>query len=262
MTYGRMEQKPEPDNLKDEDIRIRASNIIASGKTGDRNAIGSLVEILENRDEVDWLRGCAAIALGRISGEEVIPPLLNALKDESMVVSRSVILALGDVSSEQVIPHLQEILTNQGKKELHALTINVLGQIGGREIIPTLLRALESSSVEVRCSAALALGTRRTRAAVLPFLKLMHDSHDCLRAIAASSLGLNGDKRAVEPLIEALTDGNEEVRAIAASSLGYLGDSRAIPPLERTLDDSSKTVRKQAAAALSKLDRKGRPVKT
>ena len=42
-----------PDISKDEDIGIRASAVIALGKTGDRDAIRPLVEILENRSEVE-----------------------------------------------------------------------------------------------------------------------------------------------------------------------------------------------------------------
>jgi HEAT repeat protein len=241
------------DISENEDIRIRASTIIALGKTRDRDAIKLLVEILGNKSEVEWLRGCAAIALGRISGDEVVPPLINALQDENQVLGRAVILALGDIKSEQAIPPLKKILENQSKKELHALTINVLAKIGGCKIISTLFQALESINSQVRCSAALALSDLRTKEAILPFMNLMHDSDECLRAIAASSLGLAGDNRAVELLIGALSDEAETVRTIAASSLGYLGDSRAIAPLEKALDDTSQTVHKQALAALSKL---------
>ena len=67
-----------------------------------------------------------------------------------MVVSRAVISALGDAGSKQAIPPLQGILENQSKEELHALTITVLGEIGGREITPTLLQALESLNDQVR----------------------------------------------------------------------------------------------------------------
>jgi HEAT repeat protein len=241
------------DSSKNEDLTTRASAIIALGKTRDRDATKSLVEILDNKSEVEWLRGCAAIALARISGDEVIPPLINALRDDSLVVCRAVILALGDVRSEQAISPLKTILQNQSKKDLHALTINVLAEIGGCQVTSTLLQALESLNSQVRCSAALALGDLRIEEAVLPFLRLMNDSDECLRAIAASSLGLIGDNRAVGLLIEALNDRAETVRTIAASSLGYLGDSRAIAPLEKTLGDKSKTVRKQALVALSKL---------
>jgi HEAT repeat protein len=260
-----MEDSMEPgdytDSSRDEDVRIRASAIIVMGKTGDRDAIKPLIEILENKSEVDWLRGCAAIALGRLAGEEVIPPLINALQDDSIVVCRAVISALGDVRSRQAVLPLKGILENHSKEELHPLTIKVLGEIGGREIIPTLLQALESANNRVRVRAALALGELRTEEAVLHFIKLIKDGNECLRAIAASSLGLIGDKQAVEPLIEALNNDAETVRVIAASSLGCLGDSGAIPPLEKALDDKSQTVRKQAAAALSKLERKEELVK-
>jgi HEAT repeat protein len=259
-TEGFMEPGTRLDSSKDEDIRNRASAIIAMGKTGDIDALKPLTLILENKDELEWLRACAAIALGRLSGEEVIPPLIDSLHDDSIVVSRAVISALGDVKSDRAIPYLQKILENESKEELHAVTITVLGEIGGCDITPTLLKALESPNNLVGIRAALALGERRTEEAVLPLIKALADSDECLRAAAASALGLIGDNRAIESLIEALDDGAEAVRAIAASSLGCIGDSRAVPPLEKALNDESKTVQKQTAAALVKLRRKDEAV--
>jgi HEAT repeat protein len=241
----------EEENLQNEDLRIRASSIIAMGKAGDKDAIPRLVEILENKSEVEWLRGCAAIALGRISGDEVVSPLLQALRDESLFVNRAAILALGDLEIKSAVPYLESILKDPSKKELHAVTVNVLAQIGGSEA--TLLEALEDPDVRVRCNSALALGNLRTESAVLPLIKLMDDSDESLRAVAASSLGLIKDKRAVKKLTAALEDKAETVRAIAASSLGYLGDKKAVPGLEKALQDKNINVRKQAAAAIERL---------
>ena len=248
-----METQTFSNSLEDENTRIRASDIIEMGRTGNRDAIKSIIEVLENREEVDWLRACAAIALGRLSDDEVIPPLIEALRDDSIIVSRAVISALGDAGNPRAIPHLKGILENKSKEELHPVTVKVLGEIGGDEILPTLLQALESSNDLVRVRAALALGELRTKTAVPHFLTLIKDGNEALRAIAASSLGLIGDKRAVEPLIAALNDAAENVRAIAASSLGCLDDATAIQPLEIALDDNSEIVRKQTAAALSKI---------
>ena len=64
-----METETFEESLNSEDPRIRASAIMALGKSGNRDALKQLIEILENKDEVDWIRGCAAIALGRISGD-------------------------------------------------------------------------------------------------------------------------------------------------------------------------------------------------
>jgi HEAT repeat protein len=241
------------DDLNSKDPRIRASSIIALGKTGERTAVKHLIGVMEDKNEVEWLRGCAAIALGRISGEEVVPPLIKALADDSLLVSRSVISALGDLRCKQAIPYLEAILRDESKKELQAVTVNVLGAIGGREIASVLLQALKNPDNRVKRNAALALGELRIEKAVPPLMNLMKDDDECLRAIAASSLGLIGDKLAVASLIEALNDRSETVRIIAASSLGYLGDTKAIPPLEKALHDENKTVRKMAEEALSKL---------
>jgi len=185
-----MEPETYLNSLQDGDIQIRAHSIIASGKTGNSEAVKPLIEILETRNEVDWLRGCAAIALGRISGEEVIEPLLNALHDDSMIVVRAVISSLGDVSRKRTIPYLEAILEDTDKAELHAVTVTVLGKIGGHDIMPTLLRELGRPDNQVRICAAIALSELRAPETVIQFMKLMDDEDECLRAIAASSLGL------------------------------------------------------------------------
>jgi HEAT repeat protein len=240
-------------NLHDDDIKIRASAIITMGKTGNRGAIGPLIEILGNPKEVDWLRGCAAIALGRLSGDEVILPLIDAMQDDNTEVSRAAISAFGDIKKREAMPYLREILEDEKKAKLHAVAVTVLGEIGGCEVIPTLLKTLESPDNRVRIRAAMALEGLRTEETVPAFIALMNDEDECLRGIAASSLGLLEDARAVEPLIIALDDSTETVRGIAASSLGCLKDTRAISPLERVLGDKSQVVRKQASAALVKI---------
>jgi HEAT repeat protein len=253
-----MEQEAEVnrENQLNEEIRIRASEIIALGKSGDREAIRQLVEILENKSEIDWLRGCAAIALGRISGEEVMPALITALKAESPLVARTAILALSDTGSQKALPALKALLDDKSKQELHPLTINVLKTIGGHKADSTLLQALDNPAIQVRRNAALALGDLRTKAAVGPFIKMMSDSDECLRAIIASALGLIGDQAAYQVLAAALNDSTETVRAVAASSLGCLGDVKAVALLEKAKDDSSEIVRQQAAVALAKLKSK------
>ena len=96
-----MEQLSNLESLNDSDLRIRASAIIALGQSGDKNAVTTLKTILENKSEVEWVRGCAAIALGRVSGEEGLLPLIAALQDESLLVCRAAISALGDLKNRK-----------------------------------------------------------------------------------------------------------------------------------------------------------------
>jgi HEAT repeat protein len=251
-----MEPVSNLEGLNDEDLRIRASAIIALGKAGDKNAINSLKGILENKSEVGWLRGCAAIALGRLDCEEVLPSLAAALHDEDILVCRAAISAMGDLKNHKCISDLEDILDDQNKKELHAAAVSVLGAMGGDEIISILLHALETPDTGVRCNAAMALGDLHSEKAVNPLMQIMQDKDESLRAVAASSLGLIGDRRAETVLIAALHDSAETVRAIAASSLGYLNDKEAIPYLEKAMSDNNSAVRKQAANALTKLRQK------
>jgi HEAT repeat protein len=226
---------------------------MALGKSGDPAAVQSLSDILNNSDEVEWLRACAAIALGRLPCREAVQPLIEALDCDCPVVCRSAVVALGDTDDDRAVSALDHVLKDQDKEELHAVAATALGKIGGDRVVPILLPALQSPNSRVKCSAALALGGMRIKEALAPFIGLLMDENESLRAVAASSLGLIGDKRAVDYLIKSLHDEAETVRAISASSLGCLNDNRAIPALEKALEDNSLNVCKQALTALSKL---------
>ena len=95
-------------NLHDDDIKIRASAIITMGKTGERGAIGPLIEILGNPKEVDWLRGCAAIALGRLSGDEVILPLIDAMQDDIVDLTKRLVSEPSTLGNEASVLALME----------------------------------------------------------------------------------------------------------------------------------------------------------
>jgi len=110
--------------------------------------------------------------------------------------------------------------------------------------------------IEVRQSAARALGETKHSAA-LPFLmEALHDSSWWFEREQAAADLLNAIKNmgaaAVKPLIEALGDKEGTVRRYAATMLGDLGDIRAIEELGMTLYDLHNEVGKTAAEALAK----------
>ena len=248
-----METRDCSNNLVDENNGIKASAIIEMGRTGNRDSVEYIAAVLENEEEVDWVRACAAIALGKLSDGELNPSLLLALAGENQIVSRAAVLALGETGNQEAVPHLEEILKDKNKEDLHPVIINSIGKIGGSGAIPILLQALENSNDLVRVNAALVIRDLRNEELLPHFLKLIKDNNESLRAIAASSLGLTGDKSAVPPLLDALDDEAASVRAIAASSLGCIADSSVSSHLEKALGDENEVVRRQAAAAISKL---------
>lgn len=101
------------------------------------------------------------------------------------------------------------------------------------------------------------LGLLSARAAVPETLDLLNHPEIELRVTAAKALGGMGDWRATGPLSQVLCDPKWEVRSMAAKSLGQLRDPGAVDALERALADKAWWVRFSAAQALLSIGQPG-----
>jgi HEAT repeat protein len=139
-----------------------------------------------------------------------------------------------------------------------------VARLKGRGDVPGLIKALGYENVEIRKTAAEALGEIRDARAIEPLVvAVVEDRNDQVKVEAAVALAAYGDyravgplvalastmpspdrraaaalltiadPRAVEPLISAL--GNHQLRLSAAAALGSIGDPRAIGPLNEAL---------------------------
>ena len=152
-----------------------------------KHAVQPLVNEMKGPDRA--MRGTAALILGKIGGEEVLQPLINALKDEDACAGA----AAG------------------------------LGELGDREAVDELIDALRDEDA-VR-AAAEALGKIGDVRAVEPLIRVLQDFYedDAAHAAAANALGMIGDSRAAEPLRQVMeTDKNPLVREAARLSLDKL----------------------------------------
>ncbi|KAF5065579.1 HEAT repeat [anaerobic digester metagenome] len=141
-----------------------------------KDSVGILIESFNNKSKLK--RDQYVEVLCQI-GEDAVKPLINALNDEK---------------------YQEEYLIKIG-------CIKVLGLIGDKRAVESLILTLDD-----------------------------YDSY--VRSSSAKALGLIGDKRAVEPLIESLEeDINTVVRITSVSALGKLGASNAINTIIDTLDD-------------------------
>jgi HEAT repeat protein len=96
---------------------------------------------------------------GAVDYKELIPALIDALKDSDPDVRQSAAGALASMGRQAVTP-LLDIVKDQGKdKELRANAAYVLGLMGsnGREALPTLTKMLKDDDKDVRRRAAFAI---------------------------------------------------------------------------------------------------------
>ena len=108
----------------------------------------------------------------------------------------------------------------------------VLGELGDKCVVESLIEMLEDSSLRTRRGAAVALGWLKDKKAVEPLLNhLTRAEVNELNSIIFA-LGELGDTRVVEPLLQMLHETKpRHVRTSSLRALSKLNDKRAIIPL-------------------------------
>ncbi len=132
-------------------------------------------------------------------------------------------IALGRIDDDSVIPALAQALRDP-VKEVRAAAAGALAS-RGPPAIDALIGSLTDGNWVVRYRAAEALGFIRDERSVSALIQVLGDSRDHVRYMAAKGLGRLGDRRAVGPLTASLNDENEFVRRAANEALASLGSA-------------------------------------
>jgi HEAT repeat protein len=154
------------------------------------------------------------------------------------------------------VPTLRRALTRSlsdtaGGDRRGFLAAEALGLVGAVAAVPTLERALEGSSVELKIACMHALGQLGAPSSVVALSGPLGHSNPDVRRVAADALGLVGGVWAVPALLAVLHDDSIEVARAAANALVRCGpDGRAV------LAQSSAPVAREVLA----LSRIGEPV--
>jgi len=144
----------------------------------------------------------------------------------------------------------------QSDVDIRLITCWLLGQLGNKRAVKSLIIALNSPNTKIVLEAAKSLGIIKSKKAVQPLISiLLKAENPDQRGAAAYALGILRDKRAYEPLIQTLTNFKEapKVRGYSAEALAYLQDNRASSALIAMLTDMSTEVRFWSAFALGEL---------
>lgn len=146
-----------------------------------------------------------------------------------------------------VLEHPQAV----GARPIPALSgmLRAFGPAGRSLLLIALQRGLADTRLE--CACVDALGLTRCRSARGAFDQRLSSPHLEVRVSAARALGRLGMAESTPALLMALTDAQWPVRAIAAQALGRLGASPAVDALADRLTDRAWWVRRHAAYALA-----------
>jgi len=138
--------------------------------------------------------------------------------------------------------------------------VNALGQTRSRQAVPFLLECLDSQHLDLRISAAIALGecADTSSEALSALTKASTDSNDQVRRWATYAIASNGrliDTDTTNLLAARLFDQDDDVRNEAIFGLGLREDERAIAPLKQLVEvsDSLRPDLKELAARMDLL---------
>lgn len=233
-------------------VRARVAETLGISK--DRLAIPTLLDALN--DQYFTVRASAALALGKIGDTQVIPSLLPLLKDKDGEVRSAACVAIGKFRDPLTFDDITNILLDDTLIEVRQSAARALGETKHPAAIPFLMEALRDSSwwFEREQAAMDLLNAIENMgpAVVEPLIEALGDKEGTVRKYAAIMLGDLRDVRAIEELGMALYDLHHEVGEMAAEALVKFG-SKAVDTLIESLSHPEAAIREHAVIALAEI---------
>lgn len=203
-----------------------------------------------------WRRCGAIMILGRVGNEQVVPHIIESLKDDSDNVRLEAVKALAKIGGNNAVDPLVKTAKSDRDPYIRYEAVRVLRRIGvgHHNVLDLALSALKDKNRDVRSQAARLLGNFQDERSIQPLLDATADKHWSVRESAENAL-INFSHKAVSHLLKALSKRTWTTRFRAVRLLGEIGDKRAIKPLEQLLEkkNEKKKVKEIIQESLKKL---------
>ena len=144
-------------SLSADDDRTRVWAVQKLGHTGEESAIAALERVIRE-DENALVRGHAAVALGRIGGNQVIPPLQVAVGDPHHTVRLQAVRALRRIGGERTAHIIGEVLLLDADRRVRRTAALSLARAESALAGAYLRAALSDPDNVVRTAAGQSLG--------------------------------------------------------------------------------------------------------
>lgn len=113
---------------------------------------------------------------------------------------------------------------NDSDNSIKSNAIEVVSQANIQELLPQVVKLLDSQSVAVRFAATVAIGDMNYRAGNKPVKKLLSDENENIKIAAAYSLTKLGNNDYSDTIRKSIKNNDQTVRANSALLLGKLGN--------------------------------------
>ncbi len=138
MSYKEIQETIE--QLKDEDEKTRSQAALSLGWIGDNEVIPHLIEAMQ-KDYSARVRANAALSLGQLNDNKSVPSLIVSLADEDAFVRGMVIYSLGLMKAQEAVNALVNVLEKDKDREARMAAAEALFQVGDEKVIPALVRS-------------------------------------------------------------------------------------------------------------------------
>jgi HEAT repeat protein len=232
---------------------VRYAVIETLGQFHDPRALDILKEALCDPDDFN-VRLAAVRSISRLNDSHAIVPLIKAVYDDAVSVSREASKAL-----DKLLEHpdaVQELITALIENRDDRVRIKAAKLLAGSRdprAVEPLIKALRDENMGVRLEAVKGLKEFSDPGIVESLIQALEDkdNDNNIRSEAIFALGETRAPRAFEPLMRALE--NPGTKETAAVALGRLGGPRTVEPLIELLKDELWIIHESAAEALGKL---------
>ena len=177
-------------DIEDPDESVRRIAIEELGDLGNEASVVPMVELLKKERNMGVLEAIGD-ALPKIRGKKTVSLLLPLLDSRDASIRNLVCEILISIGTES-LECLVEQLSNPDK-DIRKFIIDVMGEIGSRDVVKPLVDCVDDRDINVACS-------------------------------AIESLGKIGDKRAVPALMKAVVNGDPDKAYYAITALGKIND--------------------------------------
>lgn len=255
--------------LADPDANVRVETAQCLGQIGPvaAPALPDLMRLVENQDELAWVRVATIQALGSIdprSTETLSGVLIARLKDPNGQVREAAARSLGLLGpgAASAVPALRDGLSDPAPAARRA-AIQAVGRMGpaGAPAVPDLIQQLSHGRYQEQAIEALGLIGPAAAAALPDLLKLTTNiGSSRIRRAATEAVGRIGPGSEnvdhLPALVARLSDLDSSIRKVAAEGLGRLGPKAtvAVPPLLLRLSDTNPAVQQAVTEALTAID--------
>ncbi|MBU2515061.1 HEAT repeat domain-containing protein [bacterium] len=260
----------EPDHLEvlkkylDFESWMRCSVLRGMGFLGNKKAIGSILPLIHDNDLM--VKISAIQALATLADYNILPELLNLLKEESLElfgidtlsVTHEIIKAYPDIDysylfDDELLNAMIQ-LTKLGGTESQIKAVEILGYSKAEKIVPDLIKLISSDGIDVRKTIVNSIVQIDPQD--LTSLKRFLEDPEALfeqKCTALECIGRSSSKHRYEIIKYFLSSKNETLPRITLDAIH--ADFKPVPVKEisRLLESEIPEIRVSAAAAMGRL---------